>query len=67
MRFGLLKPTTKVSRPFGSPLAVFRCDTDGGLVTLSQASLMCHAGHRVRDPIIINIFELALIWLRLVK
>ncbi len=68
MRLGLLKPTQYVSRPFGDPLEIRRCDTDGGLVIpSSQASLSVHAGHRVKAPTHIKVSELILIAFRVIR
>lgn len=67
MSFGLLKPTSKVIRPFGTPLEVHRCQTDGGIVTLSQSSLSLHQGHSIKTPVLLNVGELILIWLRIIN
>lgn len=63
---GLVFPTPCIWRPFGKVLEVDRCDADGDLVTNSQASLSRHVGHQMRGPIKINIFELMLIWFRII-
>lgn len=47
-------PTRFVERPGKEPLEVFRCETDGGLVTMSQDSLRRHAGHRMRQPVLLR-------------
>ena len=71
MRFGLLSPTSRVSRPFGDPVEVFRCVTDGGLVGNGQLSnqSFCekHGGHRFHQPTLLKFHELVMIWLRLIK
>ena len=66
MRTGLVEPTHAVSRLFGKPLELHRCATDGGLVVKTQASLGQHAGHRVNSPVTLSLFELILIWTRLI-
>jgi hypothetical protein len=67
MRLGLLVPTSKVWRPFGEPLEVHRCDTDRRIVTRSQSSVSKHPGHYIRQPVLLSLFELILIWLRVIK
>ena len=71
MSYGLLTPTSRVSRPFGSPIEVYRCQTDGGLIGNGQLSnpSFCkkHGGHTFRQPALIKLHELVMIWLRLIK
>jgi len=43
--------------PFRDPIEVFRCDTCGGLVVGSDNSLRCHAGHYLKQPCRISLFE----------
>ena len=64
---GVFKPTRFVYRPFGTFLEVDRCELDGGLVTNSQASLSNHPGHHLRSPVKISLFEMVLIWLRIIR
>lgn len=35
-------------------MEVFRCQADGGLVTMSQASLRRHAGHSMKQPVLLT-------------
>lgn len=67
MRLGLLRSTRFIDRPFGAPLEVFRCETDGGIGAVSQSCLSNHLGHKVRQPVIVKPHELLMIWLRLIK
>lgn len=50
-------------------LEVFRCETDGGLVTptMSQASRPLHAGHHIKDPSLFSVWDVIKIQLRLVR
>lgn len=64
---GIFVPTRYIWRPFGELLEVDRCATDGGLVTNSQSSLSRHGGHMMKQPCIISIFELVLIWVRIIR
>jgi len=64
---GLIYPTTMILRPFGKVLEVDRCVVDGGLVTNSQASLSRHNGHAMKGPVKISVFELILIWCRVIR
>lgn len=64
---GLFIPTRYIWRPFGELLEVDRCGADGGLVTGSQASLSRHAGHRLNQPVLISVFELILVWIRVIR
>jgi len=38
----------------GQPIEIHRCDTDGGIVTDKQESLARHAGHKVRQPVLLK-------------
>jgi len=79
MKLGLLKPTMKVSRPFKKALEVFRCDTDGGLVPMhtcpsdghSATPHRCpfapHFGHKLKQPVILKLHELVMIWAGLIR
>jgi len=42
----------------GAELEVFRCETDGGIVLPFQDSLELHAGHKLRNPVILKEGEL---------
>lgn len=64
---GIFVPTRFIYRPFGELLEVDRCAVDGGLVTNSQASLSAHGGHRMRQPVLISLFEMVLIWIRVIR
>lgn len=64
---GIFVPTRYIWRPFGELLEVDRCDADGGLVSYSQRSLSRHAGHQMRSPVIISVFEMILIWVRIIR
>lgn len=67
MSLGLLSPTEKVYRPFRQPLEVYRCMTDGGLLTMSLSSISQHAGHSVKQPVLLKLHEVAMIWLGIIK
>ena len=64
---GLILPTKYIWRPFGEVLEADRCVADGSLVTNSQESLSRHLGHLMRGPIRVSLFELILIWLRIIR
>ena len=64
---GLFIPTSYIWRPFGELLEVDRCVADGDLVTNSQTSLSRHGGHYMRGPVKISLFELILIWFRVIR
>lgn len=64
---GIFFPTRYVWRPFGEVLEVDRCAVDGGLVTNSQRSLFRHGGHHMRTPVKISLFEMLLIWFRIIR
>lgn len=64
---GIFIPTRFLWRPFGELLEVDRCAVDGGLVTDSQVSLSRHAGHRMSQPVKISLFEMILVWLRIIR
>lgn len=63
---GIFFPTKYVWRPFGELLELDRCDVDGGLVTNSQRSLSHHLGHRMHQPVKIKLWEMLLIWTRII-
>ena len=64
---GIFVPTRFVWRPFGELLEVDRCAVDGGLVKNSQKSLSRHVGHRMYQPVKINLLEMLLIWIRIIE
>ena len=64
---GLFWPTRYIWRPFGEILEIDRCAVDGGIVTYSQASLSRHLGHTMKQPVIISVWELFLIWVRVIQ
>lgn len=47
-------PFTDIVLLDGKQVEVFRCDTDGGLVINTQESIIKHAGHKVKSPVIIT-------------
>lgn len=52
------KPSRFFERPGKGPLEIARCEADGGIVILgSQLSLGLHAGHRMRQPVILTAEE----------
>ena len=80
MYLGLLKPTNIVSRLLGSPLEVYRCELDGGIVTNHQCpsdgaghvfphkcQFAAHAGHKVKQPVMLKPHEVLMIQLRMIK
>jgi hypothetical protein len=68
MRTGLCRPTSEVDRPFRGPVEVYRCDADGGVVVPTrQSSLSAHAGHRLRQPVLLRPHEVALLWLGVIR
>ena len=64
---GVFRPTRYIWRPFGELLEVDRCAVDGGLVTNSQESLSRHAGHRMSQPVKVTLFEMILVWFRVIN
>lgn len=64
---GIFVPTRYIWRPFGELLEVDRCAVDGAIVTNSQSSLSRHLGHAMKQPVKINIFEMLLIWIRIIE
>lgn len=64
---GIFCPTRFVWRPFGELLELDRCAVDGGLVTNSQGSLSRHAGHRMSQPVKLTVFEMVLVWMRIIR
>lgn len=64
---GIFLPTRFVWRPFGSFLEIDRCRADGRLVTNSQASLAAHEGHWLVQPTRLSLFEMILVWLRIIR
>lgn len=64
---GIFVPTNFVWRPFGELLEIDRCVADGGIVTDSSSSLSAHLGHRLSAPTRITIFEMLLIWCRVIR
>ena len=64
---GLFIPTPLVWRPFGELLEIDRCVVDGRLVTNSQSSIQRHLGHRLHNPVVLSLFEMVLIWLRIIR
>lgn len=64
---GIFYPARFIYRPFGEFLEVDRCRVDGGLVTNSSASIQRHVGHQMFQPVKLSIFELILIWCRIIR
>lgn len=64
---GIFVPTIYIWRPMGDLLEADRCVVDGGLVTHSQDSLSRHVGHTMRGPVKISLWEMILIWFRIIK
>lgn len=64
---GIFLPTRFVWRPFGSFLEIDRCRADGRIVTNSQSSLVAHEGHYLVQPTRISLFEMILIWTRVIR
>lgn len=64
---GFLRPTKYVWRPFGGLLELDRCDSDGCLVTNSPGSLSDHLGHRMRQPVKLSLWEVFLVWIRVIR
>ena len=56
-----ITPFTYVQLFDQEPIQIHRCEADGGIVTDSQESLSLHAGHKVRQPVILTEAELDLI------
>lgn len=69
MNLGLVSPTMSLWRPFGKDVAVYRCRTDDALVALeensqrNQVRYSKHAGHVLKQPITLSIFEILRVWL----
>ena len=64
---GIIVPIVFLLRPFKKPLEVFRCQTDGGLVTRSPILLSLHAGHRIGQPVLLKFWEILLVWIGIFK
>ena len=45
----------------GEFIEIDRCETDGGLVFGTQGSLSAHGGHRLKQPVILTLWERLLI------
>lgn len=45
----------------GKEIEVHRCDTDGGVVLSTQASLARHPGHKIRQPVLLTREEVDMI------
>lgn len=66
----LLRWSPTFKNPFRFDLLeVFKCDTDGGMVTRKSATspLGTHAGHKIVDPKCYSIFEFLKVQLRIVS
>ncbi len=63
---GIFVPTRWVWRPFRELLEVDRCQ-DGAIVTNSQSSLSRHAGHTMKQPVKISLWEMLLIWFNIIR
>jgi len=63
---GVFCATRYIWRPF-SLIEVDRCAVDGGIVTNSQVSLSRHLGHRMGQPVKISLWEMLLIWTRVIR
>lgn len=59
-------PTLKSPLQFDL-IEVFRCEADGGIVTMSQSSLGLHPGHRVLTPKYYSLWEWLKVQLRIVR
>ena len=57
----------RVNRIWGESHQVFRCETDGGIVTSGKKSLELHLGHKVKAPVLLTRLELIGLWLGLIK
>lgn len=51
---GLPTPTSSVTFENGQEVQVYRCDTDGALVLPFGEHLKLHAGHRLKQPVILK-------------
>lgn len=51
----------------GEFIEIDRCDTDGDLVFNTQGHLSRHAGHRLRQPVILSLWERLLIKLGVIS
>lgn len=64
---GIFVPTRFVWRPFGTLLELDRCQVDGRLVGESQAALSRHQGHTLKQPVLLSLLELLLVWVRWIR
>jgi len=64
---GIFRPTRYIWRPFGELLEVDRCAVDGEIVTDSQSSLSRHVGHRLQGSVKLSIFQMILVWVRIIR
>lgn len=64
---GIFLPTKYVWRPFGGLLECDRCQVDGRIVTNSQSSISGHLGHSMKQPVLLSVVEMILIWVRWIR
>jgi hypothetical protein len=57
----------KWKRPFGKPIELYRCESDRILLGDEMMSIGVCAGHRFRQPVTPTMFELILVWFRLIR
>jgi hypothetical protein len=53
-----ITPFSEIQINDQAPMQIMRCVADGGIVLDTQSSLMRHAGHRMRQPVILTKQEL---------
>lgn len=41
---------------------IYRCQADGKIVFETQSSLRQHAGHKMKQPVFLNLFEKFVFW-----
>lgn len=64
---GLL-PTRFVWRPFGGLIEIDRCRVDGAIVPSTQSGIIeRHVGHELRQPVKLSLFEIFLVWVRVIR
>ena len=64
---GFFIPIIYLWNPFGKPVEVHRCQTDGGIVLRTQSSLSLHPGHRIAQPVLMHWWEILLVWIGVIK
>jgi len=57
----------KWKRPFGKPIELYRCQSDKRLLGDTMMGMGICAGHKFDQPVTPTLFELILVWLRVIQ